>query len=85
MTDEIDLIDIAELPPALKLYCRPAEVATGKVSAKAIRERQKGAEGRIIVRAREAGRSLHVAERHSDDRILTTAISGEIETKARTR
>lgn len=81
-----DLISVDSLAPALRQYLRRSEREAGRVSLTLLRQRQRGAEGRVMARAREAGQPLFVAERHSGDSILTTMVSGEIDVnQARTR
>jgi hypothetical protein len=79
-----DEIAVADLAQGLRTYFKPGELAAGKISARVLRERQHGAEGRVTLRARQDGVPLVVADRHGE-RIATTAATAEIDTAARVR
>jgi hypothetical protein len=79
-----EMVAVADLPEPLKLYLKARELTAGKISARVLRERQHGAEGRVTLRARQDGVPLVVADRHGE-RIATTAATAEIDTAARVR
>ena len=79
-----DLIEVDELPAPLRQYLRRSELDAGRVSRRLLRQRQLGAEGRVISDARQHGTTLPVVERHGE-KIATTAATSEIDTARATR
>lgn len=85
MTDDDDFIAVADLPAPLRQYCKRAEIAVGRVSARELRARQLGHEGRVTQHARQEGARLYVADRTTGEKIATTAATVEIDTAAKVR